>query len=417
MLSSVPLCEEPQASIGRCSSASEIGHTTVGAGAGSAPIYLPVAGQPPDPVYLTTGYKGAPFGLSVVVPAVAGPFNLGNVVVRAAINVDPHTGQVTITSDPLPQILDGIPLRLRTVNVNIDRPGFTFNPTNCEALTVTSNIASAHGARAALSSPFQVANCATLAFKPSLSASTQGNTSKADGASLVVHVSANEGPGTTPHVPAQANISKVDVSLPRALPPRLTTLQKACTEAQFASNPAGCPPASDVGTAVAHTPVLPVALEGPAYLVSHGGAAFPDLVIVLQGDGVVIDLVGNTQIKNGITYSRFESVPDAPISTFELKLPQGPYSLLGASQSLCAAGKLVTVRKRVSRRLRGKIQHLVEQVKRAEPEPLVLPTTISGQNGAVLTQATKVAVTGCPGATKTAAKRSTRRSSRRERRS
>jgi hypothetical protein len=417
MLSSVPLCEEPQASRGECSRTSEIGHTTVGAGAGSAPLYLPVAGQPPNPVFLTTGYKGAPFGLSVVVPAVAGPFNLGNVVVRAAINVDPRTAQVTITSDPLPQILDGIPLRLKTVNVNIDRPAFTFNPTNCESLKVTGTIASAHGASAAVSSPFQAANCANLTFKPSFSASTRGKTSKANGASLVVRVAANEGPGASQGVPAQANISKVDVSLPRALPPRLTTLQKACPEAQFVSDPAGCPPASDVGTAVAQTPVLPVALEGPAYLVSHGGAAFPDLVIVLQGDGVVIDLVGDTQIKDGITYSRFETVPDAPISTFELKLPQGPYSLLGAFQSLCGARKMVTVRERVSRRLRGQIQHLVEQVKRAESEPLVMPTTITGQNGAVLTQTTKIAVTDCPAMTKTAAKRSARRWSRRKRRS
>jgi hypothetical protein len=163
--------------------------------------------------------------------------------------------------------------------------------------------------------------------------------------------------------------------------------------------------------------VLAVALEGPAYLVSHGGAAFPDLVIVLQGDGIVIDLVGNTQIKNGITYSHFESVPDAPISTFELNLPQGRYSLLGAIQNLCAASKTVTVRKRVARPLGRHIEHLVEHVKRAEPEPLVMPTTITGQNGAVLTQATKIAITSCGALTKPAANRSARRSSRRKRRS
>lgn len=364
-LSSVPLCGEPQAGRGECSSASEIGHATVGVGAGSEPIYLPVAGQPPNPVYLTTGYKGAPFGLSVVVPAVAGPFNLGDVVVRAAISVDPHTSQVTIVSDPFPRMLDGVPLHIKTVNVTIDRPGFTFNPTNCEALKIAATILSTQGVSAALSSPFQATSCASLPFKPGFGAFTQAKTSKADGASLTVKVSEK---------PGEANIRKVDLRLPKALPARLSTLQQACTAAQFEANPAGCPAGSVIGTATAHTPVLGAPLTGPAYLVSHGGAAFPDVEFVLQADerggDVEIILDGQTDIKNGITYSKFETVPDAPISSFETVLPVGPHSVLGtdipakAKNSLCG-------------------------------QSLSMPTRIIGQNGAVLTQATKIAVTGC----------------------
>jgi hypothetical protein len=176
----------------------------------------------------------------------------------------------------------------------------------------------------------------------------------------------------------------------------LTTLQKACTEVQFAANPAGCPAGSTVGTATAHTPLLNVPLTGPAYLVSHGGAAFPDLDLVLQGEGIVIDLVGNTDIKKGITFSRFESVPDAPISSFDLNLPEGPHSALAAYGDLCAPTKSVTVRKRVTVRRHGHTLHLVRSVSQPVAERLLLPTTIVGQNGAQLTQTTPVTVTGCP---------------------
>jgi hypothetical protein len=355
MLSRVQLCPEPQASQGTCPAASQIGHVTVGAGPGPDPVYVPQAGKPQDPVYLTGPYKGAPFGLSVVVPAEAGPFNLGTVVVRSAIAVDPHTSQVTITSDPFPTILQGIPLQIKTVNVTIDREGFMFNPTNCSPSNVNGTVSSIQGTQAAVSTRFQAANCANLPFKPGFTASTQAKTSKTNGASLTVKVASSSG---------QANIHKVDLQLPLALPTRLTTLQKACTEAQFNTNPAGCPAASIIGTATAVTPVLSVPLMGPAYLVSHGGAAFPDVVFLLQGQGVQIDLVGNTDIKKGITYSKFETVPDAPISSFETVLPEGPHSVLAAYGNLCS-------------------------------QKLVMPTTIVGQNGAQVTQSTNIAVTGC----------------------
>jgi hypothetical protein len=353
-ISEVPLCREPQTGEGACPAASRIGTTNVAAGAGSHPFWL--SGS----VYLTSSYKGAPFGLSIVVPEKAGPFNLGNEVVRAAINIDPRTSALTVTSDPLPQHKDGVPFRLKTINTTIDRPNFMFNPTNCSQQAITATISGVlpdgtPGASVPVSSPFAAAGCKNLPFKPSFTVSTQARTSKANGASLDVKVAQK---------PGEANIHKVDVSLPLALPSRLTTLQKACSEAQFATNPAGCPAGSNVGTATAHTPVLNAPLTGPAYLVSHGGASFPDLDIVLQGEGITINLTGNTDIKKGITFSRFETVPDAPIDTFELNLPEGPHSALAAVRNLCE-------------------------------KTLVMPTTITGQNGAQVKQSTKIAVTGC----------------------
>ena len=362
MLSSVPLCGEPAASQGACPASSQIGHTVVSAGAGSDPVVIPQAGGPAAPVFLTGPYQGAPFGLSIVVPAVAGPFNLGNVVVRAAIGVDRHTAQVTITSDPLPTILQGIPLRVRKVTVLVDRPGFIFNPTSCDPLAVNGTITGVQGATAGVSSRFQAANCGALPFIPKFSASTTAKTSRANGASLDAKILIG--------VKGEANAHVVAVQLPKQLPSRLTTIQKACLDSVFNANPAACPAASLVGTATAVTPVLPVALSGPAYLVSHGGAGFPDIVVVLQGDGVRFDLVGSINISSkGITSSKFASAPDAPINSFELKLPQGPHSILTSNGSLCA-------------------------------KPLIMPTTITGYNNKQLKQQTRVKVTGCPKAKK-----------------
>ncbi|MGH9917752.1 MAG: hypothetical protein ACRD6W_02600 [Nitrososphaerales archaeon] len=355
-ISEVPLCQEPQAAQGTCSSASQIGTATAAVGAGSHPFWQS------GPVYLTGPYKGAPFGLSVVVPAKAGPYNLGNVVVRAAISVNPYTAAVTITSDPLPQIIDGVPLRTQVVNVTVNRPGFMFNPTNCDAQQVTATITAAQGAGASVASPFAAAGCKNLPFTPKFTASTLGKASKADGASLKVDIS-SAGLG-------QASIAKVDLTIPKSLPSRLTTLQKACTEAQFDANPAGCPAASDIATATVHTPILSSPLTGPAYFVSRGGAAFPDVEIVLQGEGVKLTLDGHTQIKNGVTYSRFESVPDAPFTSFEFNAPEGPYSIFAAYASAEHPYDLCAVR-------------------------LTIPTTITAQNGAVINQKTPVAVTGC----------------------
>jgi hypothetical protein len=356
MLSSVPLCGEPQAQQGTCPEASRIGTTNVAAGPGSHPLW--VSGR----VYLTTGYNGAPFGLSIVVPADTGPFHLGNVVVRSAITADKDTSALTITSDPLPQIIDGVPLRVQTVNVTVDRPGFMFNPTNCAAKQILTTIAGAQGALAHLSTPFVAAGCRSLPFSPRFVVSSSASTSKKNGASLDVKVLYN---------PGQANIRSVSVKLPKQLPSRLTTIQQACLATTFAANPATCPAGSLIGIAKARTPVLPVQLEGPAYLVSHGGAAFPDVVVVLQGEGVRIDLTGNVNIAKGITSSTFANAPDAPITSFELKLPEGPHSALATNLPAKAHGNLCGVK-------------------------LIMPTTLTGQNGVRIKQNTRISVSGCP---------------------
>jgi hypothetical protein len=346
---SVTLCGEPQAQAGSCGAASQIGVAAVAVGAGGEPYGFS------GPVFMTGPYNGAPFGLSIPVEAAAGPFDLGRVVTRVAISVDVHSGRVIATSS-LPVIVGGVPLRLRSVSVAVNRKNFLFNPTNCGVLQTETVLTSTFGASQSLASPFQVGNCGALAFKPSFKAGTSAKTSKLNGASLRVTV------GQGAH---EANMRSVFAQLPKQLPSRLTTLQKACPESVFAANPVNCRPlGSEVGTASAVTPVLAGKLSGPAFLVSHGGEAFPDLDLVLEGDGVKVILTGNTKIKNGITSSTFAAVPDVPVSSFELNLPTGPHSALTAIGNLCL-------------------------------KPLLMPTTITAQNGAVIKQNTRISVSGC----------------------
>jgi hypothetical protein len=384
VLTGVPLCGEAEANAGSCKEGSLIGETIVSVGVGSDPFSVK-GGK----VYITGPYKGAPFGLSIVNPAVAGPFDLGKVIVRAKLEVDPHTAALTVTTDPegaysIPTILDGIPLQIKHVAVIVNRPNFTFNPTNCSPQSISATLNSAQGATAQSSIPFQVTNCATLAFGPKFSASTKAKTSKANGAALNVKLAYPTGPKAP--FGSQDNIAYVKVELPKALPSRLTTLQKACLAATFEANPASCPAASRIGAARATTPLLPVALEGPAYFVSHGNEAFPSLVIELKGYGVTVDLVGTTLIKGGITSTTFKVVPDVPVGTFELNLPQGPFSALAANQSLCSTTKVT------HKRIKGKRK----TVKKTTPVDLRMPTEFRAQNGAVFKQSTKIAVSGCP---------------------
>ncbi len=351
-LTGIPLCDDAQANAGTCSAASEIGTLTVAAGAGSNPFYVN-GGK----IFLTTGYKGGEFGLSIVVPAQAGPFDLGTVVVRGSIKIDPVTTALTVTTDPLPTILDGIPLDLRTVNVRVDRQRFIFNPTNCDSLSLSGVLTGGLGTQSLFDDNFQATNCGRLGFAPKFTVTTPSKTSRANGAGLKARIVYPKG--------AQANIAKVKVDLPRQLPSRLTTLQKACPDSTFDQSPDACPAASKIGSAKAVTPVLPVPLEGPVYFVSHGGAAFPDLVIVLHGYGITFQLDGTTFIsKAGITSTSFKRVPDVPVTSFELTLPQGPNSALAANGNLCVA-------------------------------KLKMPTAFIAQDGAQIHQSTPITPTGC----------------------
>jgi hypothetical protein len=361
LLSSVKLCGEAQANAGTCGPESEIGETIVSVGLGGNP-YSVKGGK----VFITEGYDRAPYGLSIVNPAKAGPFDLGQVVVRAKIEVDPITAALTITSDntgpyKIPTILDGIPLQIKHVNVTINRPGFTFNPTNCNPMSITGALSSTEGATANVSVPLQVTNCAVLGFKPGFSVSTNGKTSRQSGASLHVRLAYPKAV-----FGSQANIKSVKVDLPKQLPSQLKTLQQACPAATFNANPAGCPPDSRIGQATATTPLLPVSLSGPAYFVSYGGAKFPELVIVLSGYGTTVQLHAETFINKGITSSTFRTIPDVPVGTFELDLPQGKFPALAAPDNKLCQDKLK------------------------------MPTVFTAQNGAVIKQSTPITVTGCP---------------------
>ncbi len=345
----VTQCGEAQANAGTCSSASRIGTASVLSGAGPAPYSLS------GPVYLTGPYNGAPFGLSIVVPAVAGPFNLGNVVTRSTINVDPTTTRVTVNS-VLPTIVKGVPIRLRNISVDTNKQGFLVNPTNCSLLATESTVTSTLGATQSLSTPFQAENCSALAFKPTFKSTAGGKTSKANGASLESTINQPAG---------EANIKSVLVQLPKQLPSRLTTLNKACPEKTFAANPYSCDAGAFVGTGRANTPTLPGKLQGPAILVSHGGEAFPDLDLVMEANGVRVIVVGNTKITKGITTTDFKTTPDVPVSSVTVVLPTGPHSALAANGNLCTSS-------------------------------MVMPTTITGQNGKTFKQNTKIGVRDCP---------------------
>ena len=362
ILKNVTPCPEPQASQGTCGPESEIGQATATAGEGPDPDTV-TGGR----VYITGPYDGAPFGLSIVTPAVAGPFNLGNVVVRSKIEVDPHTAQVTITS-PLPTFVQGVgrepsgvPLDLRDVYVTVNRPDFEYNPTSCNPSSINASLTGSAGATAQASSGFQVEGCQSLPFKPAVTSTTKGKTTKADGASLGLTFRSKTG---------EAHVAKTILTIPSTLPARLTTIQKACVASVFEANPASCPEGSDIGTAVVHTPVLKTPLVGPIYLVSHGNAAWPDAELVLQGEGITVILDGQTAIKKGVTTSSFLSVPDAPFESVEATLPEGPHSALTTNlpfkdhYSLCG-------------------QHLA------------IPTALTGQNGTAVSENVKVVVQGC----------------------
>jgi hypothetical protein len=348
-----------------CPAASEIGHTSVGAGVGSVLV------QAPGKVYLAGPYHGSALSIVSITSATVGPFDLGTVVIRFALRINPLTAQVEVDStgsDPIPHIIRGIVVHVRDIRVYMDRSKFIVNPTSCNTMSIANTITGA-GADftnpadafpVTVTSPFQAADCSNLAFKPVFKVSTSGKTSRSSGASLSVKLAYPNAPFGT-----QANIRSVKVDLPKQLPSRLTTLQKACPDGTFNTDPAQCPAASRVGRATAVTPILPVPLEGPAYFVSHGGAKFPELIVVLQGYGFTIDLHGETFIsKAGITSSTFRTVPDQPVTSFQLTLPQGKYSALAANGNLCNS-------------------------------KLTMPTAFTAQNGTVIHQTTKITVTQC----------------------
>jgi uncharacterized repeat protein (TIGR01451 family) len=365
MITGVPLCGEPQAAQGTCPAASQIGHAVVSSGPGPYPLVLPQPGAPELPIYLTGPYKGAPFGLSIVTPVVAGPFNLGTVITRAQILIDPRTAQISVVTDPLPQIVHGVPTDLRSIDSVIDRPGFLFNPTNCEPKQFTGTATSTTGTTAPLSSHFGVLSCRELAFHPKVAVTTGAKGSRLNGVALHFGITLPRARQGT-----QAWVKEIKFTLPRQVSTRLTTIQKACTAATFEHNRSACPAGSIIGHAVVRTPALPVPLEGPVYFVSYGGAQFPEVVLVLRGDNVLIEEHGETLISGGVTTATFHLVPDEPFESVEVSLPAGRYGEFAANlphegQSFCG-------------------------------RKLTMKTFLKAQNGLETHQNTPVTATGCP---------------------
>jgi hypothetical protein len=381
LITKVTPCAEAQANEGTCGPESLIGETTVSAGVGLQPITVP-GGK----VYITEKYEGAPFGLSIVNPVKAGPFDLEHdtsnpaqepacdcIVVRAKIEVNPETAELTVATDPsgphaIPRAIDDIPVQIKKVNVTVNRPEFTFNPTDCNPLSVAGTGFGAEGGSALLSDRLQVTNCDALKFTPTLSVTAGGKASKRTGTSLKFKVAYPKDA-----LGKQSWFSEAKFDIPKQLPVRLETIQQACLASVFETDRASCPAHSIIGHAVVHTPVLPVPLEGPVYFVSFGGAKFPSAVLVLKGDNVTIELHGSTFIsqKTGVTSATFASTPDVPFESIEVTLPSGPFSEFG-----------VNLPKRGDYNACG--------------HKFVMPTLFKAQNGLEVHKNTAVALSGCP---------------------
>jgi hypothetical protein len=322
-IASAVLCPEAAARAGTCEGVSKIGTVAVGAGAGPNPFYI-TNGR----AYLTGPYNGAPFGLSMVVPAIAGPFDLGTVVVRAAIFVNRRTSQLKVVSDRLPTILQGIPLDLRDVRVAIDRSRFIVNPTSCAEKHVFGTITSVAGAVAHAADRFEVTDCARLPLAPrmTLTVGARHRTRARISTPLTA---------TLTQTPGQANLRVVTVVLPTTLDALLPVLNRACSLAQFEAG--HCGRAARVGSAVAVTPLLRDPLRGAAFFVRKPHRLLPDLMVALRGQ-VAIDLTGKVSIGRGNRLrTSFDTIPDVPIRKFALRLVAGRNGPLGTTTNLCSA--------------------------------------------------------------------------------
>jgi hypothetical protein len=308
-----------------CPAASRIGSVVAGAGAGSRPLHVP--GQ----VYLSGPYKGAPLSAVVVVPAVAGPYDLGNVVLRAALDVDPTTARVSILSDPLPRIIEGIPLRLRSALITLDRSRFTLNPTNCSPFSIQATMFGDQGAVTRPSAPFQVGNCAVLDFTPRLRLRLSGGTNRRGHPALTGTLQAGAG---------QANIRRAVITLPSNEQLDNGNIETICTNVRFAAD--DCPAGSVYGSAEATTPLLDEPLRGAVYLRSSKNE-LPDLVADLKGQ-IDIELVGRIDTVKGALRTTFDAVPDAPVTRFELRLNGGKAGLLVNQGSICGLSQRAKVR-------------------------------------------------------------------------
>jgi hypothetical protein len=346
---SVAQCSDADAAAGTCSDASQVGTTDVSAGPGALPFH--VKGK----VFLTGPYKGGPYGLSIVTRAVAGPFDLGTVVVRAAIKVDPIDAHVTAVSDDVPNILDvkgddgqtnGFPLRVRSIAVNMDRPGFMVNPTSCDPMSITGSIGSWEGTTAAVSSRFQAGGCSALPVDPKLAIALTGKGQTTDDKHPGVDATLTQKPG-------QANLKKVVVTLPLSLALDPDNAQALCEFTDGSKVDPTCPKTSIVGTATARTPILDGPLTGSVYFVKNiridakSGRqirTLPKLVIPLTGpNGVRLNLTGTSNVVDNHLVNTFDQIPDAPVSDFKLNIDGGKHGILVVSGTdICKSTQVAT---------------------------------------------------------------------------
>jgi hypothetical protein len=318
----VPLCGDADAAAGTCPAGSRIGSLTATTGPGPDPFTLPEPGKPQPQIYLAGPYQGAPFSIVSQVPAQAGPFDLGVLAVRNALEVEPETGRAVVKADPLPQFFEGVGIAYRHLHAVVDRPEFSLNPTDCREMAVDSDVTSTQGAVAHPQARFQVDGCKALKFKPRLSLKLRGGTKRADYPALTAVLKARKG---------DANIAFASVALPHSEFLAQEHIGTICTRKQFAADT--CPKGSVYGKAKAITPLLDQPLAGPVYLRSSDHP-LPDLVAKLGGQ-LEIHLVGRIDSKNGGIRTTFESVPDAPVSKFVLRMRGGKKGLLTNSTDIC----------------------------------------------------------------------------------
>jgi hypothetical protein len=300
-----------------CPSASLVGTVAVTVGSGPAPFRVGTGR-----VYLAGPYRGAPLSLAIVVPAVTGPLDLGNVVVRAAVDVNSETAQVHAVADPLPTILHGIPIDVRGVFLDLDRSRFTLNPTDCSPMSVTGVIGGAAGASVPVSDRFQVGSCGDLSFRPKLTLRLSGKTRRTGHPKLRAVLKMPAG---------GANIRRASVTLPPSEILDQGHIGTACTRVQFAAR--RCPANSVYGSATARTPLLDQPLRGPVFLRSSNHR-LPDLVADLRGQ-IDITVVARIGSRHGGLRSVFEAVPDAPVSSFTLRMKGGRKGLLQNTTNIC----------------------------------------------------------------------------------
>jgi hypothetical protein len=321
-LKGLAVCPDTLAPTGQCPTASQVGIATTAIGTGAFPLFVPQTGKDPTALFLAGPYKGAPYSLVAEVPAQAGPFDFGDIVVRTAIDLNPVTAQVIAKSDPLPQILEGVPIAYRDVRIEVKKPDFTVNPTSCEQRYVTTTITSIDGTEAHPSVPTKVGDCGALNFKPKLKFKLKGGTHRGDFQQLTATLTTGK---------KEANMSKVQVTLPHSEFLEQGHIGTVCTRVQFAADK--CPAESIYGFAQAVTPLLDKPLEGPVYMRSSNHP-LPDLVADLKGQ-FDIELAGRIDSANGGIRNTFETVPDAPVTKFVLKMKGGKKSLLVNSRNLC----------------------------------------------------------------------------------